>query len=393
MASFDRELEKAKKLGNLPGGRSAGKIIKDKVSQVTKGLPTVTSSGSFRIPQQPTSTPQPVQSASVASPISEPNPINPSSNVLGENIRQVDPDNIVNAFSQINGERRQDVFGAFDSSGNKIQFNPNQRNQASPGVVGGSQTSDASGTGALSTTSFNNPVAQLARFREITGNNSGSSRSKVNFIPNSYARERNARLNDPTNRLLGNLESAVRRGTISPANAFKIAQGAIGDQQDAQLGRAKLFQQINSDQATQSFRERQLQSQENLAFQKLQQSGLEGSLDRQSREAIANQRASQEAARLGLDIEKLSETQRSNLARESQARDKLGQEGLLGLGKLSQTDKVEAGKLTQARQKLASTILKNISEGGDERQNIALLNEILGPEVTSKIFPDYFTTE
>ena len=236
-------------------------------------------------------------------------------------------------------------------------------------------------------------MAQLARFREITGNNSGSSRSKVNFIPNSYARERNARLNDPTNRLLGNLESAVRRGTISPANAFKIAQGAIGDQQDAQLGRAKLFQQINSDQATQSFRERQLQSQENLAFQKLQQSGLEGSLDRQSREAIANQRASQEAARLGLDIEKLSETQRSNLARESQARDKLGQEGLLGLGKLFQTDKVEAGKLTQARQKLASTILKNISEGGDERQNIALLNEILGPEVTSKIFPDYFTTE
>lgn len=254
-------------------------------------------------------------------------------------------------------------FGAFDSAGNKLSGTSNQRNQASAGISGGSLTPDASGTGAskgtFSITSGGDPVAQLAKLRELKGEPSGS--GGVTFVPNSYARERNARISDPNKILIDDLSRQVRLGNIAPKNAFRIAQDAIAQSQNASLGQEKLAQSDIQSRLELAQKDRALSSQENIARAKLQGDLSSSELDRISKERIAAASGSTDAqklaleqakflesstidrARLGLDTQKATATQQGNMA-------KLFQEGQVAANKGDQSFLEFAGKLGQQLQ-------------------------------------------
>lgn len=276
--------------------------------------------------------------------------------------RQNTPDQTARINEQRNAIRGPETqttrFGAFDASGNQLRGTSNQRNQASAGIAGGSRTPDASGTGAssgtFSVTGGGDPIAQLAKLREIRGEPSSS--GGVTFIPNSYARERNARISDPNNILIDDLSRQVRLGNIAPKNAFRIAQDAIAQSQNAALGQEKLAQSDIQAKLDLAQKDRALSTQENIARAKLQGDLSSSELDRLSKERIAAASGSTDAqklaldqakflessavdrARLGLDTQKAATAQQSSIA-------KLFQEGQIAANKGDQTFIEFAGKL------------------------------------------------
>lgn len=284
---------------------------------------------------------------------------------------------------QLFGERQADVFGAFDTQGNRIVSKANQRNQAAFGNIGGAQTSDASGTGAQSNNLPPNPVAQLASLRETFGTQSGPT-GGVAFAPNSATRERNARLNDPRRQFLGDLQRQVRRGEISARAAGGIAANILGQQADLQLGAEKLGSAERIAANKRALERLQIASQEGIAGAKLAEGTRQAALDRASTEATAQSKAATEAAKLGLGVEKLTETQRANLQSEAQKAQQLEQSRTMKLAEMLQQGQLRGADIEQDRQKLAFNLVKGLSEGADQDATMNLLRQV-APELFGNI--------
>lgn len=284
-------------------------------------------------------------------------------------------------IAQVQGERQKDVFGAFDTQGNRIQSKANQRNQASFGAAGGSQTPDASGTGAQSTSRPNNPVSELAKFRETFGQPSGPT-TGVAVARNSYAEERNARLNDPRRNFINDLNRQVRRGQISARAAGGIAANIMGQQADLQLGGQKLAAAERTEKGRTALERAKIGSAEAIAGAKLKEGSLQAGLDRQSAEAVAQSKSATEAAKLGLNVEKFSETQRSNVADEALRSAKMKQQLGVSAAEFSQRERLAMQRDQTDRQ---GNILKIYSDMGEGK-----LSPEEGRQLLLQFAPDMF---
>lgn len=282
------------------------------------------------------------------------------------------------------GERQKDVFGAFDSQGNRIVSKANQRNQGAFGS-GGSATGDSSGTGIGGTSSAPDPAAQLASLRETFGTpGTGNTGSRGGVALNSYARERNARLNDPRRQALAQLNSQVRRGQISARAAGGIAARLMGQQGDLQLGRERIAAQQRTEAGRQALDRSKIGSAEAIAAAKLKEGSLQSGLDRSSAEAVAQSKSATEAAKLGLGTDKFAETQRANQARENQAAQRLRQDRNLKLADLAL--EADRGGLasTQKKTQLAGDLVKQLDEMINPENKAATMN------LLRQVAPDLF---
>lgn len=384
----------AKRLGSQ-AEQAVGGFVKD----VAKGF----SEGNIPVGTQPTPAPSPVQSGA-ATLGTTPNvvdqaraqaqqalkgaqgPVYPD----GSNIKTVDADQQMRLAEQYNAPRGPETqttrFGAFDSAGKAFGGSANQRNQASSGISGGSQTPDSSGTGAQSSVS-NNPIAQLAKMRELREPSTGSG---VTFVPNSYANERNARLNDPNRKLVEDLDRQVRLGKIAPKNAYRIVQDAIAQQQSNVLGQQKLDQAALQSQQELAYKDRALASTEDIARQKLAGDISTAAADRASEEAIAAGKRVDTALGRQLDIAKFQED--SAMKRERLGFDaaKFMQEQQTEAAKMYQQGNIEGAKNTINKTKAITDLVTARTEGrlGDE-DFMRTLNELGGSEMVKRFFPDF----
>ena len=290
--------------------------------------------------------------------------------------------------AQLLGERQKPVFGAFDSQGNKIDFKPNQRNQAAEGFAG-TTTGDSSGTG-VNTYSPPDVFGQLAKMRELRTNTEKS--SGIAFAPNSYTRERNARLNDPRRQAINDIERQARLGNISVKNAYRTIESLIGQQTqsdiaaqrdatarygtdvDAELGRQKIF------------------SAEGIAQNKLQSDAYQSALDRINEQQIEGVKADREAAKLGLDTQKAIETRRSNLSREALDQAKLGQQATFETAKLLQAGQIAAAKGGQDFAEFQRKVATDYGQGAITESAVRGLVEQY-PALGPMFFPEEYTTE
>lgn len=265
-------------------------------------------------------------------------------------------------LDQRNGPRQADVFGAFDVQGNRIQSKANQRNQGAFGASG-TTTGDSSGTG-VNTSGAPNPVAQLASLRQTFGTPGGNANFTGNAIAqNSYARERNARLNDPRRQYLDRLNSQVRRGQISARAAGGIAANLLGQQGRLQLGQEKLVQDAASQANRTALERSKLGSAESIAAAKLKESSLQAGLDRTSAESIAQSKSATEAAKLGLSVDKFAETRRSNEADEALRSAKQKQQLGVAAAEYSQRERLAIMRDKTARQAQVEKLYSGMGEG------------------------------
>lgn len=314
---------------------------------------------------------------------------NPNSPVLGfENTRTVDPSaNFIGAANRGLSQRNADRGFNTQTS----QF----------GATAGDGTQLASRGGTFSAVgSSRTPQAQLAALRETFGSSGGRSTTGggVAFAPNSAARERNARLNDPSNRLLSDLQSQVRRGQISARAAGDIAATLLGQRQSATTARERIAAQAAQTGEELAFKRQQLASEDALGRAKLATAGAEGALDRATKLQIAEQKAVQDAEKLGLDRQTFSELQRRNLAQEQLGQQRLGLQGAIAEARLGQEAQLQGQKTATARLGDSVNVLKGLAEGSIQPDQAAgILTEMFGPKTASKLLggfgADLFTTE
>ena len=313
---------------------------------------------------------------------------NPNSPVLGfENIKTIDP-----------------TAGAIDSANRMLSQKNASRGfetQTSQfGAIAGDGTQLASRGGTFSSVgSSRTPQQQLASLRETFGSPKGQSNTGgFGIAPNSYTRERNARLRDPSNRLLSDLQSQVRSGQISARAAGGIAATLLGQQQDATTARERLASQANQFGQEIDLKREQATTTNQLAREKLASEAQSSALDREVTALGLGTKAEQAAAKLGLDYAELGERQRANLASEDVARDRLRQQELLGLAGITQREQAAARSDQTARLGQVGDALKAALEGVPAEQRAAYLSNLIGPQGASQFFtPEeielYFTTE
>ena len=97
-------------------------------------------------------------------------------------------------------------------------------------------------------------------------------------------------------------------------------------------------------------------------------------------------KAEQAAAKLGLDYAELGERQRSNLASEDVARDRLRQQELLGIAGITQRENASQRSDQTARLGQLGQSLKAQLEGVPVDQQAQYLGRLLGPEVARQFF-------
>ena len=305
-----------------------------------------------------------------------------------------------------------------------IQKKPGQRNQAAAGFAG-AQTGDFSGTGMgtapmpdkspirvisdsvrdqlSSNRGYQTQLTQLGAtavdgtklpsrggtFSTVDGNGDGtatgggsgvfaqlaamnalkepSTGNQVSVIPNSYANERNARLRDPNNKLMENLDRAVRNGTIAPKNAYRIAQDAITASQNQALGNMKVTEDAR--QANMSFdqKDRAMTAEQEMNAAKLRSAENIAGLDRQTKQNIALGEA-------GIDQQKLALDQYKALTGNANAQSRLGfdqakfaQQFQLDAAKMYQQGDIEGAKQRMALGNLIQKVLAGETQGMDPK--------------------------
>ena len=256
------------------------------------------------------------------------------------------------------------------------------------GATAGDGTQLASRGGTFSSVgSSRTPQQQLASLRETFGSPNGQSNTGgFGIAPNSYTRERNARLRDPSNRLLSDLQSQVRSGQISARAAGGIAATLLGQQQDATTARERLASQANQFGQEIDLKREQATTTNQLAREKLASEAQSSALDREVTALGLGTKAEQAAAKLDLDYAELGERQRSNLASEDVARDRLRQQELLGIAGITQRENASQRSDQTARLGQLGQSLKAQLEGVPVDQQAQYLGRLLGPEVARQFF-------
>ena len=256
------------------------------------------------------------------------------------------------------------------------------------GATAGDGTQLASRGGTFSSVgSSRTPQQQLASLRETFGSPKGQSNTGgFGIAPNSYTRERNARLRDPSNRLLSDLQSQVRSGQISARAAGGIAATLLGQQQDATTARERLASQANQFGQEIDLKREQATTTNQLAREKLASEAQSSALDREVTALGLGTKAEQAAAKLDLDYAELGERQRSNLASEDVARDRLRQQELLGIAGITQRENASQRSDQTARLGQLGQSLKAQLEGVPVDQQAQYLGRLLGPEVARQFF-------
>lgn len=256
------------------------------------------------------------------------------------------------------------------------------------GATAGDGTQLASRGGTFSSVgSSRTPQQQLASLRETFGSPKGQSNTGgFGIAPNSYTRERNARLRDPSNRLLSDLQSQVRSGQISARAAGGIAATLLGQQQDATTARERLASQANQFGQEIDLKREQATTTNQIAREKLASEAQSSALDRETTALGLGAKAEQTAAKLGLDYAELGERQRANLASEDVARDRLRQQEMLGIAGIAQREQASVRSDQTARLGQLGQSLKAQLEGVPTDLQAQYLGQLLSPEVARQFF-------
>lgn len=237
------------------------------------------------------------------------------------------------------------------------------------------------------------PVAQLANFqKQFGGSGEPSSTSEVTGALNSYARERNARLNDPNRQLAQDLDRQMRLGKIAPKNAYRIMQDAIAQSQSDSLGYAKLGAADDINQRNVSFKDRELAGQQGIAQQKLAGDLTTAAADRASRESIALGKRADEASSLALDQAKFAEDSDIKRQRLGLDAEKFQTEQTMEAAKMYQKGNVEGAKNTVARVgKIIDLVSGRQSGTINEQDFMVTLGELGGSDLIRRFYPDFNT--
>ena len=296
---------------------------------------------------------------------------------------------------QMFGERQKPTFGAFDAQGNRFGGSANQRNQAGAGNAG-SYTGDASGTGAasgtFSTVSGSDPFEQLAKMRSLRDSPSGGSSGGFAIAPNTEARERNARLNDPRRQAISELQRQARLGNISQKNAYRTIENLMGQQTNENINDARLAQDTETAQMANRLGYAKIDSAEGIAADRLKSDSYQEALNRLTDVELAGVQSQQDQQKLGMDAAKFQETVRSNLTNERINQAKLSQQGQLEAAKLLQAGQIAAQKGGQNFAEFAKDVKVKMGEGVITKESARGLAEAY-PMLGMILFPDEYTTE
>ena len=182
------------------------------------------------------------------------------------------------------------------------------------------------------------------------------------------------------------MQSQVRSGQISARAAGGIAATLLGQQQDATTARERLASQANQFGQEIDLKREQATTTNQLAREKLASEAQSSALDREVTALGLGTKAEQAAAKLDLDYAELGERQRSNLASEDVARDRLRQQELLGIAGITQRENASQRSDQTARLGQLGQSLKAQLEGVPVDQQAQYLGRLLGPEVARQFF-------